>query len=174
MLMALGGAVAGHAEEPLHSMRRRAPDFSGRAGDWLNRESPMLWRERAGGVTIVHFWTFGCINCRRNLPVYTRWQKRFSGLGVELAGIHTPEFPHEAEAENVRRKVLEFAISYPVLLDPAQVNWRRWNQQFWPAIYLVDKKGGVRYRWDGELNYANLNGERRMNSLIEALLAEQS
>jgi thiol-disulfide isomerase/thioredoxin len=170
-----GAAVVPAAAVYAKVINAKAPRLEGGARDWLNvPRGPLSWQDRAGQVTVVHFWTFGCINCRRNLPVYDRWRMAFGDQGVELIGIHSPEFPAEAMAANVIRKVRELGIAYPVLLDPDHVNWRRWDQQFWPAVYLVDKKGVVRYRWDGELNYANLNGERKMNSLIEALLAEQA
>ncbi|MDX1978972.1 MAG: hypothetical protein SFV51_01790 [Bryobacteraceae bacterium] len=92
--------------------------------------------------------------------------------GVAVVGIHTPEFDHEAQPANVARRVKEFGIAYPVLPDPDQLNCRRWKQQFWPAVYLVDRKGMIRYRWDGEMNFSNLDGERKMTKLIEQLLQE--
>lgn len=155
------------------SMKGKAPELSGKTKDWINAD-PIQLKDRQGMVTIIHFWTFGCINCKRNLPIYDRWAKKFAGTQVEIVGIHTPEFPAEAIPKNVEQKVKEFGITYPVLLDPDQVNWRRWSQQFWPAVYLIDKKGMVRYRWDGEMNYGNLDGERKMTSLIESLLKEEA
>lgn len=152
-------------------LREEAPEFEGRA--WLNvNGEPPLLRGRRGKVTVVHFWTYGCINCKRNLPVYHRWHERFADKGVAVVGIHTPEFDHEAQPANVARRVKEFGIAYPVLPDPDQLNWRRWKQQFWPAVYLVDRKGMIRYRWDGEMNFSNLDGERKMTRLIEQLLQE--
>jgi thiol-disulfide isomerase/thioredoxin len=153
------------------AMQAKAPELA--AGQWLNVtggiEPPGAWR---GQVTVVHFWTYGCINCKRNLPVYNRWRQRFAGRPVAMVGIHTPEFEYEAQPANVARRVKDFGIAYPVLLDPDQINWRRWNQQFWPAVYLVDKRGWIRYRWDGELNYGSLDGERKMTERIEELLQE--
>lgn len=174
VVVALGLVVQVAAAVMPAPMKGKAPELAGKEKEWINAPGgPLHLKDRQGMVTIVHFWTFGCINCKRNLPIYDRWAKRFAGRPVEIIGIHTPEFPVEAVAKNVERKVLEFGITYPVLLDPDQVNWRRWNQQFWPAVYLIDKKGMVRYRWDGEMNYGNLDGERKMTSLIETLLREE-
>lgn len=165
----LASAWAKDAAQPI-VLKAKAPEFYGK--DWINPHGPVSWKERHGTVTVVHFWTYLCINCRHNLPSYERWRNQFDPKQVEIVGIHSPEFPAEAKASNVERKVHEYGISWPVLLDPDLVNWRRWNQQFWPAVYLVDKKGRIRYRWEGELNYGKLNGERRMAALATELLHE--
>ena len=149
-----------------------APDLA--TGQWLNLPAgssnsiPVL----RGKVTILHFWTFGCINCRHNLPFYSRWQRAFDPHKVQIVGVHTPETEGEHDAEQVRRKVKELAITYPVLLDPERENWRRWQQRWWPAVYLVDKQGRVRYAWDGELEYNHAGGYAKLTRLIEALVRE--
>ncbi|MBL8174665.1 MAG: redoxin domain-containing protein [Bryobacterales bacterium] len=151
-------------------MNRPAPELEGT--QWINAAAPVRLKERRGKVTIVHFWTFGCINCKRNLPVYRRWHERYSMQDAVTVGVHTPEFEHEAKAANVAAQTRLLEIAYPVLPDPGHVNWRRWNQQFWPTVYLVDRRGRIRYRWEGELNYGQLDGERKMTALIETLLEE--
>jgi len=112
------------------------------------------------------------VNCQRNLPSYGRWQKEFEKESVEIIGIHTPETPSERIPENVERKVKELKITYPVLLDTEAENWKRWGQQWWPTVYLLDAQGRVRYRWLGELEYEGAGGEARMGSFIKRLLAE--
>jgi hypothetical protein len=92
---------------------------------------------------------------------------------VTLIGVHTPETPEERVRENVVRKVKEYKITYPVLLDQNGENWQRWGQQYWPTVYLIDKKGRVRYRWEGELEYRNAGGEEKMAVRIEDLLKEK-
>lgn len=151
-------------------MDQSAPELDGKG--WINSSAPVRLKERRGKVTIVHFWTYGCINCKRNLPIYNRWHERFAPRDVAVIGVHTPEFDHEANPSNVAERTRSFHIEYPVLPDPGLVNWRRWNQQFWPTVYLVDRRGRIRYRWEGEMNYANLDGERKMTTLIETLLEE--
>jgi thiol-disulfide isomerase/thioredoxin len=150
-------------------MDRKAPELTGR--EWLNSE-PHTLASRTGKVTVVHFWTFGCVNCRRNLPIYERWDGRFREQGVEIIGIHSPEFDHERVPANVAKQAQALGVRYPVLLDPNMVNWNRWRQQYWPAVYLIDKQGRIRASWFGEMNYRGERGEEKMTAWIEKLLAE--
>jgi peroxiredoxin len=147
-----------------------APELTG--DSWLNlpKGSKLSLASRKGTVTIVHFWTFGCINCKRNLAAYDRWWRRFADKGVVVIGIHTPETEAERDPANVAKKVKELGISYPVLLDADHQNWNRWQQRIWPAIYLIDKQGRARYLWEGELEYQKAGGEAKMTQLIVALL----
>lgn len=168
--LAAASLLAGIQPQPAR-MDQKAPELNGK--QWLNSPpGPLQLKDRKGLVTIVHFWTYGCINCKRNLPIYQRWHQRFAASQVAVIGIHTPEFDAEAVPANVANHTRLLHIDYPVLLDPGLVNWRRWNQQFWPTVYLIDRKGRIRYRWEGEMNYANLDGERKMTTLIEQLLEE--
>ena len=147
-----------------------APELTG--DSWLNlpKGSTLSLASRKGKVTIVHFWTFGCINCKRNLPAYDRWWKRFADKGVVVIGIHTPETEAERDPANVAKKVKGLGIAYPVLLDSEHQNWNRWQQRIWPAIYLINKQGRVRYLWEGELEYQKAGGEAKMTRLIVELL----
>ncbi len=86
--------------------------------------------------------------------------------------MHTPETPAERERANVEKKLKELEITHPVLLDPDGINWKRWGQQWWPTVYLVDRRGFVRYRWEGELEYQGADGTAKMSRRIEELLRE--
>lgn len=149
-----------------------APELFG--GPWLNTPNgnPIPLTSRRGKVTIVHFWTFGCINCRNNLPAYAHWHKQFAERGVIVIGVHTPETEGERVTADVLRRVRQLGIEYPILLDQDETNWRRWQQQYWPTVYLIDKRGRIRFRWIGELNYGNRGGEVRVAQWIEELLQE--
>ena len=149
-----------------------APELTG--GAWLNvpQGTRLTLASRKGKVTIVHFWTFECINCKRNLPAYGRWQKQFAAEGVLVIGVHTPEMEEERNPVSVARKVKELGITYPVLVDSERENWKRWQQRMWPTIYLIDKRGMVRYGWEGELEYQGAGGEAKMTRLIEELVKE--
>ena len=149
-----------------------APDFVG--GPWLNTpgDEPISLASRRGKVTIVHFWTYGCYNCQNNLAAYGRWHKRFAGRDVVIVGVHTPETSSERVSSNVIKHVKEFKIEYPVLFDQSETNWRRWQQRYWPTIYLIDRNSKVRFRWIGELNYGGKQGEAKMVQLVEDLLKE--
>jgi peptide-methionine (R)-S-oxide reductase len=127
---------------------------------------------RQGKVTLVQFWTFGCSNCQANLPSYARLQKRFEKQDVAIIGVHTPEFDHERDSKNVARRVRELGITYPILIDSKSENWRRWNQRYWPTIYLIDKSGRARYSWVGELEHKGAGGEAKIARLVENLLRE--
>lgn len=149
-----------------------APGLTGGTNDWLNTSGQKLEFLR-GRVYVVEFWTFGCVNCQRNLPVYARWQKRFAKQPVTIIGVHTPETAAEKQTENVIQQVKKLSLTYPVLLDQRSTNWQRWQQQVWPTVYLVDRRGHVRFRWVGELDWQHAGGEETMARCIEALLRER-
>jgi hypothetical protein len=109
----------------------------------------------------------------RNYPWYAGWQKDYEKKGLVLVGVHTPETAAEAKLENVKAKVKANKMTYPVAVDNKYRTWNAWGNRYWPCVYLVDKKGRVRYRWDGELNYGKAKGEPVMRKKIEALLAEK-
>lgn len=150
-----------------------APELRG--NEWLNVPpgTRLSLADRKGKVTLVHFWTFDCINCQRNLPFYAAWEKRFGARGLGIIGIHTPETERERETRNVERKVKELGITYPVLLDTKEENWRLWQQHVWPTIYLIDKRGRVRFMWEGELEYHGAGGNEKVTRWIETLLNEE-
>ena len=167
----LAASLAAHAA-PATPSSAPAPELLGNS--WLNlpKGTTLTMASRRGKVTVVHFWTFNCINCKHNLPYYARWQKSFSARGLQIIGIHTPETAAERDPENVAREVRALGITYPVLLDPKAENWKRWQPACWPMIYLVDKQGRVRYSWAGELEYHDAGGFEKMSHLIETLLEE--
>ncbi|HVF10097.1 MAG TPA: peptide-methionine (R)-S-oxide reductase MsrB [Abditibacteriaceae bacterium] len=163
--------TSSRAQNPA-TLSMAAPELSG--GPWLNTpdSKPLTLAARRGKVTIVQFWTFGCSNCRANLPAYARLQTKFEKQGVTIIGVHTPEFDHERDPKNVARRVKELGITYPILIDSKIENWQRWKQQYWPTLYLIDKAGRVRHRWIGELNYKGAGGEATITRLVEGLLKE--
>jgi peptide-methionine (R)-S-oxide reductase len=168
-----GTATSSRAQKltPLNAV---APELVG--GPWLNtpNQKPVALTSRRGKVTVVQFWTFGCSNCQANLPAYARLQKKFEKQDVAIIGIHTPEFDAERDPKDVARRVEELGITYPILIDSKSENWRRWNQQYWPTIYLIDKQGRLRHRWIGELEHDGANGEATIARQVEALLREDT
>lgn len=168
-----GTATSNHAQK-LTTLDAIAPELVG--GPWLNtaKEQPISLASRRGKVTLVQFWTFGCSNCRANLPAYERLQRRFAKQDVTIIGIHTPEFDAERDPKSVARRVEELGITYPVLIDSKSENWRRWDQQYWPTIYLIDKQGRLRHRWIGELEHNGAGGEAKIARQVEALLNEEA
>jgi thiol-disulfide isomerase/thioredoxin len=148
----------------------KPPELVG--NEWLNTPTPITLKSRMGKVTMVEFWTFACSNCQANLPSYERILRKFTPTGFTILAVHTPELPQEFKTENVKKFVLAHGITYPILLDQKYVNWRRWKQEFWPVIYLLDKQGRVREKWVGELNSMGNNGEAKIEKKIDELEAE--
>ncbi|HSC82562.1 MAG TPA: cytochrome c biogenesis protein DipZ [Pseudomonas sp.] len=140
------------------------PSLSG-AVEWLN--SPELSSEALRGkVVLVDFWTFDCINCQHTLPYVKQWAQRYEKDGLQVIGVHTPEYGFERVLANVREQVTRLGITYPVAVDNDYAIWRAFNNQYWPAHYLIDAKGQVRYVHFGEGAYAT------QEQVIKTLLAE--
>jgi thiol-disulfide isomerase/thioredoxin len=162
------------AQNPIPADNTPAPEFVG--GTWLNtsKGQPIKLAGLKGKVILVHFWTFGCINCKHNLPIYDRWQKQFENQDVAILGVHTPETSGEAVTSRVSSDVKRRGITYPILVDNRSENWTRWHQRYWPCVYLLDKRGRIRYRWEGELEYDHAGGEAKMARKVEELLKESA
>jgi cytochrome c biogenesis protein CcdA/thiol-disulfide isomerase/thioredoxin len=129
-----------------------APDFHGIAR-WLNSE-PLTLRGLRNRVVLVDLWTYSCINCLRTLPYIRAWDERYRDAGLTIVGVHSPEFAFERVESNVRENVRKLGVRYPVALDNDFVTWQSWRNQYWPAKYLIDKRGHVRYYHFGEGDYA--------------------
>jgi thiol-disulfide isomerase/thioredoxin len=116
---------------------------------WLN--SPPLTREQLRGkVVLVDFWTYSCINCIRSVPYVRAWAERYKDKGLVVIGVHAPEFAFERDPANVRKAVADLGIRYPVALDNNLAIWRAFNNRYWPAHYLADAQGRLRYHHFGE------------------------
>jgi thiol-disulfide isomerase/thioredoxin len=166
----LGVVVAKVSAENDSTPAPQAPEPTGIV-EWINSE-PLTLKSQQGKVVVLHFWTFGCINCQRNLPFYNQWRKAFPSDKLQIIGVHTPEFDHEADPTNVASAVKERKIKYPVAIDSERKTWRAYGNRYWPEIYLIDKRGRVRYRWNGKLEYQDAGGDKLLRSGIKALLAE--
>ncbi len=151
---------------------RTAPELTGTRWENTPGHEPIKLAALRGKVVVLQFWTYGCINCRRNLPAYNQWQRELVGENLALIGVHTPETPSEANPARIRQHIRHEGVKYPILIDSDSKNWDRWNQQFWPTIYLIDKRGKIRYRWEGELESDNQRGTRRIAELARQLEKE--
>jgi thiol-disulfide isomerase/thioredoxin len=158
------------AQQPV-AMKTPAPELQG-IDEWINSK-PLSLKDLKGKVVVVHFWTFGCINCIHNYPHYAGWHKDFAAKDVVVIGIHTPETLAEKKIDRVRKKVKDNRMKYPIAVDCSAKTWQTWGNRLWPSVYLIDRKGNVRYRWDGELNWKETKGETIMRKKIEELLAEK-
>ena len=131
-----------------------APAFQG-IGAWLNTPggAPLTIRSLRGKVVLVDFWTYSCINCQRSLPHVEAWYQRYRADGLVVVGVHTPEFAFEHVVSNVRSAVQQFGITYPVAIDNNYDTWNAYSNEYWPADYLIDAAGEVRYESFGEGEY---------------------
>jgi len=147
----------------------RAPEFRG-LKDWQNTPDgkPLSIAGLRGKVVIVDFWTYSCINCLRTLPHLKAWDKAYRRAGLTIVGVHAPEFAFERVPSNVRSAVKRLGLRYPVALDNDFATWRAYSNDYWPAKYLIDKTGRVRYTHFGEGAY----GETE--SWIRRLLGEKA
>ena len=108
----------------------------------------------------------------RNYPWYRGWNDSYANKGLVVIGVHTPETQHEREPESVRTKAKEAEFNFPIVIDNDKKNWSAWGNSMWPSVYLIDKKGQLRYWWYGELNWKHAGGQEIMAAKIEELLAE--
>lgn len=132
-----------------------APRIRGEGiNEWINSmELTFESLQREDKVVLVDFWTYTCVNCIRTLPYLKQWHSRYADLGLVIIGIHTPEFEFEKSLENVKEAVERFEIEYPVVLDNNYWTWNAFNNRYWPAKYLIDKDGYIRYTHFGEGKY---------------------
>ena len=141
-----------------------APDIIGIA-NWLNSE-PLTLDELRGKVVLIDFWTYTCINCIRTLPHVQGWYEQYQDDGLVVIGVHSPEFEFEKDTGNVQNAIDMYGLTYPVAQDNDFATWKNYNNRYWPAKYLIDAKGNIRYTHFGEGEYD------KTENAIRALLAE--
>jgi thiol-disulfide isomerase/thioredoxin len=141
-----------------------APEITG-ISQWINSKGETIKGLR-GKVVLIDFWTYSCINCLRALPHNVGWYNKYKDSGFVELGIHSPEFAFEKVLGNVQKAVIENHITYPVGLDNELGTWNAFSNQSWPAEYLIDKDGNIRYTHFGEGEYS------KTEQAIQALLKE--
>lgn len=158
MLVGAGSAQA--AQVSPHA----APALTG-IDTWLN-SAPLNLQQLRGKVVLVDFWTYTCINCIRTRPHVKLWHDKYKDKGLVVVGVHTPEYPHERSTANVKAALKRFDIRYPVAQDNRYATWDAYRNQYWPAVYLIDKAGKIVYTHFGEGEYA------QTEATIRRLLAQ--
>lgn len=134
---------------------------------WLN--SPLLkLADLRGKVVVVDFWTFDCINCIHVTPALKDWYSKYKDKGLVIIGVHSPEFDYEKDLNNVKDAVARLGVTYPVAIDNDFRTWEAYRNQYWPAMYIVDKAGQLRHVHIGEGDY------EYSEQVIRALLAESA
>jgi thiol-disulfide isomerase/thioredoxin len=127
------------------------PPLAG-ANEWLN-SPPLTPVGLRGHVVLVNFWTYSCINWIRSLPYVRAWDKKYHDQGLVVIGVHTPEFGFETNVDNVRRAAKDMSVDYPIAIDSDYAIWRAFENNYWPATYLVDAQGRIRHHRFGEGEY---------------------
>ncbi len=137
----------------------------GIATEWLNSH-PLTSDRLRGKVVLIDFWTYTCINWLRTLPYVRAWAEKYKDQGLVVIGVHAPEFQFEKNVDNVRRAARDMRVEYPIAIDNNHAIWRAFDNQYWPALYLVDALGRVRHHQFGE------GGYQQSESIIQQLLSE--
>jgi len=139
----------------------RAPEFA--PGEWLNAERPLTLGGLRGRAVLVDFWEYSCVNCLRTLPYLREWHNRY-GKWLTIVGVHTPKFPFGREKPQIEMAVHEQDMRYPVLMDNNFQTWDAFANRFWPAKYLIDQDGYIRYQSHGEGGYGEF--ERAIQTVL--------
>jgi thiol-disulfide isomerase/thioredoxin len=134
---------------------------------FINTKRVSINEARGEKVVLVDFWTYACFNCQNTQPYLNAWHEEYADDGLFIIGVHTPEFGFEREPVNVERAVREAGIEYPVVLDNNYATWNAYDQRYWPAMYLIDADGFIRYKHFGEGAYEETEAK------IRELLAEK-
>jgi thiol-disulfide isomerase/thioredoxin len=136
----------------------------GGATEWLN-SPPLTADGLRGKVVLIDFWTYTCINWLRSLPYVRAWAEKYRDHGLVVIGVHSPEFEFEKNLDNVRRAAAEMRVAYPIAIDSDFAIWRAFNNEYWPALYIVDAQGHIRHHQFGEGDY------EQSEAIIQQLLA---
>ena len=164
-MTAQGPVPAGlHTNSARLPVEGELPSFGG-ATRWLN-SPPLTPDGLRGNVVLASFCTYTCINWIRQLPYLRAWAGKYSGHGLVVIGVHTPEFPFERDIGNVQRSLADMRVGYPVAVDNDYAIWRAFANNYWPALYFADAQGRIRHHYFGEGEYA------RSEMVIQDLLAE--
>ena len=164
LLLTIWVCSAGVAGTPV-----KAPEFTHTASsEWIN-SSPLRISSLRGSVVLIEFWAFDCVNCRNTLPWVEAVQAEYGSRGLKIVSVHTPELKQEYAPANVRRVVKELGISYPVMIDRDYSHWSALNNRYWPAFYLVDRKGKIVRTALGELHRGQERGDAMEQAIREQL-----
>ena len=148
--------MAGNAEQ---WQLGQAPELAG-ISHWVN-SNPTTLANLRGKVVLVDFWTYSCINCMRTQPYLNAWYDCYRAAGLKILGVHAPELAFEKVQENVEKAVRDASISYLVALDNDFATWHAFHNRYWPAKYLIDKDGTIRWTHFGEGSYDEAENQIR-------------
>jgi thiol-disulfide isomerase/thioredoxin len=152
----------------------KAPEFTHSSqAEWLN-SPPLRLSQLRGKVVLIEFWAFECVNCLRTQPWLHAIQQRYADREFVIVGVHTPELPEERSIANVRAAVAEQRITNPVMVDGDSSYWNAMNNQYWPAFYVIDKRGRIAVRAIGEMHAGEARAKALEQAIEEQLAADAS
>jgi cytochrome c biogenesis protein CcdA/thiol-disulfide isomerase/thioredoxin len=152
----------------------KAPEIIS-GGEWFNLppgKTGLTLEELKGKVVVVDFWTYTCINCIRTLPYLRDWYENYTDDGLVIIGVHSPEFEFEKSSKNVAKAISTYNLTYPIVQDNNFATWKAYKNRYWPAKYIIDKDGYIRYTHFGEGAYDKT--EEVIRELLEETGAETS
>jgi peroxiredoxin len=151
--------------------RQQMPEFAD-IDTWLNSD-PLTAKNLQGKVVVVTFFTFDCINCKHNYPWYKKTWADLKDGDFVMIGIHTPETDPERNVETLKKRMKNAGLTFPIAVDNKKTMWQRYNNNYWPSVYIFDKQGIARWAWSGELGWKGATGEKQMRQKIDELLQEK-
>ena len=152
----------------------QAPEFTHSSqAEWLNSK-PLQLLQLRGKVVLVEFWAFDCVNCRRTQPWLHAIQQRYADKDFVVVSVHTPELPEERSIANVRAAIAEQQITNPVMIDGDYSYWRAMNNEFWPAFYVIDKRGRIAATAIGEMHIGQARAAELEQAIEHQLAADAS
>lgn len=168
----IAGALASACGAPVVDRAPRAPTLRDRGAapelvgldGWLNSD-PLTLAALRGSVVLLEFWSYSCVNCVRTIPHIRRWRDAFADRGLQVIGVHTPEFARERVRANVEAAAARLGVDYPVALDSDRATWRAFGMRAWPTLVLVNRGGRIVLRHEGE------GEERAITRLIGTAVA---
>jgi len=161
----LGGTESKQAESSLLTMKKKAPEFKG-LKNWINSQPIETLESLRGKVVLIDFWTYSCINCIRTLDHNQALWEKYQDDDFVLIGVHAPEFAFEHNLANVKKETEKFGLTYPIVQDNNFETWRNYENHYWPAVYIIDKQGFIRYTHFGEGKY------QEIDNVVEVLLEQ--
>lgn len=149
---------------------RTAPELIA-GGQWLN-SAPLKLSALRGKVVILNIWVHSCINCHNSLPTLKKWYAAYKNVGLEIIGVHTPEFESDKDLAGLKRSLTSDGVTWPIMQDNQNATWQAYNNRFWPAFYLIDKKGVIRFSHAGEISSRYPDMIAPLELTVKKLLAE--
>lgn len=152
----------------------KAPEFTHPSqSEWLNSK-PLRLSQLRGKVVLIEFWAFECVNCRRTQPWLHAIQERYADKDFVIVSVHTPELPDERSIANVRTAVGEQRITNPVMVDGDYSYWNAMKNQYWPAFYVIDKRGRIAAQAIGEMHVGQARAAELEQAIETQLAADAS